>query len=72
MPVTQYEHIITYFNQSLVDEHCYQFFAIRSNATMTVLVAPLFLCKESWKMYYGWIRFHLDISDIIWYLFSIT
>ena len=49
MPVTQYEHIITYFNQSLVDEHYYNFLATRSNATMTFLVpvASLIQYKES-------------------------
>ena len=49
MPVTQYEYIITYFNQSLVDEHYYNFLAIRSDATMTFLVPVVSLIqyKES-------------------------
>ena len=49
MPVTQYEHIITHFNQSLVDEHYHNFLAIRSNATMTFLVpvASLIQYKEN-------------------------
>ena len=49
MPVTQYEHIITYFNQSLVDEHYHNFLAIRSNVKMTFLVpvASLIQYKEN-------------------------